>query len=48
MYRAYMETAMNASSAGRPRGVTLAAAMVPMPLTAMSLLAQLADRRNLL
>ena len=36
MYRAYMETAMNPSSAGRPRGLTLAAAMVPMPLMAMS------------
>ena len=37
MYRAYIDIATNASSAGPPRGLTLAAAMVPMPLTAMSL-----------
>ena len=34
IHRAYMDTAMNASS-GRLRGVTLAATMVPIPLTSV-------------
>ncbi len=33
--RAYMDTAMNAASRGLPCGITLAAAMVPIPLTAI-------------